>query len=117
MSYPKHYCGIFGAFGLDSAARHIAQGLFALQHRGQEGTGIVTTDGDNLFEHKAMGLVSQAYGNGVLTKLQGTAGIGHNRYSTTGGSESKNIQPLVISCQRGTIALGHNGNLTNTTLL
>ena len=112
--YPKHYCGIFGVYGSRNAAGNIADGLFALQHRGQEGTGIVTTDGTEFFERKAMGLVAQAYGNGVLTKLIGTSGIGHNRYSTTGGSELKNVQPLVISCHRGMIALAHNGNLTNT---
>ena len=116
-TYPKHYCGIFGVYGSPEAAKHTFYGLFALQHRGQESAGIVCTDGMTLFEHKGMGLVPNVFAGSILLKLKGTSAIGHDRYSTTGDSELRNAQPLSIVCKRGSIALAHNGNLTNTNRL
>ncbi len=113
-TYPKHYCGVFGIFGSAHAAEHTYHGLYALQHRGQEGAGIVSTDGEHFYEHKDMGLVVNVFSEAVLKKLPGHAAVGHNRYSTTGESSLKNTQPLTIASKRGSVAIGHNGNLTNT---
>jgi len=112
--YPKHYCGIFGVRNLPKASECVYYGLYALQHRGEESSGIVSTDGTKFFVHKGMGLVSQVFKASILHDLKGSMAIGHNRYSTTGGSGLQNAQPLSITCRLGHIALGHNGNLTNT---
>jgi len=113
QSYPKHYCGVFGVFGHPNAAEITYYGLYALQHRGQESAGIVTSDGRNFHTHKGMGLVSQVFKGRVLQDLPGDIAIGHTRYSTTGSSHLRNAQPLTVDCARGQIAIAHNGNLTN----
>ncbi len=115
--YPKHYCGVFGIFGHPNAAELTYYGLYALQHRGQESAGIVTSDGKNFRTHRGMGLVSQIFNGDVLHELVGNIGVGHTRYSTTGSSQLKNAQPLTVDCARGQIAIAHNGNLTNAARL
>lgn len=115
--YPKHYCGVFGIQGSPKAAEHTFGGLYALQHRGQESAGIVTTDGQQFFSHKAMGLVRSIFTPEILTTLKGESALGHTRYSTTGSSALLNAQPLVIDCKFGNLALAHNGNLTNSSRL
>src|SRR3954463_13588353 len=116
---PQHECGLFGVFGHENAAVLTYYGLFALQHRGQESSGIVTTTGPGhtFAQHKDMGLVSQVFGQEELQRLKGTRAIGHTRYSTTGTSTIKNAQPFVVDCVRGQMAIAHNGNLTNADLL
>src|SRR5580698_7886469 len=111
--YPKHYCGVFGIYGHPNAAQLTYYGLYALQHRGQESAGIVTTNGKKFCEHRGMGLVSQIFNGEVLNNLCGSAAIGHTRYSTTGSSHIRNAQPLTGNCRLGQIAIAHNGNLTN----
>jgi amidophosphoribosyltransferase len=115
--YPKHYCGVFGIFGHPNAAELAYYGLYALQHRGQESAGIVTSDGRNFRAHRGMGLVSQIFNGEVLHHLVGNMAVGHTRYSTTGSSQLKNAQPLTVDCARGQIAIAHNGNLTNASQL
>ncbi len=117
---PKCFCGVFGIFGDENASVVTYYGLHALQHRGQEACGIVTRDFKNekpIFNiHKGEGLVSEVFSDSKVFKriLNGTAAIGHNRYSTTGSSESrKNIQPFVVNYRMGNLAVSHNGNLTN----
>jgi len=115
--HPKHYCGVFGVFGHPSAAELTYYGLFALQHRGQESAGIVTSDGRQFRVHRGMGLVSQVFDGTILHGLVGEAAVGHTRYSTTGSSHLRNAQPLTVDCGRGQIAIAHNGNLTNAAQL
>ena len=115
--YPKHYCGVFGIFGHPNAAELTYYGLYALQHRGQESAGIVTSDGKNFRAHRGMGLVPQIFNGDVLHQLVGNIAVGHTRYSTTGSSQLKNAQPLTVDCARGQIAIAHNGNLTNAARL
>ncbi len=115
--YPKHYCGVFGIYGHPNAAELTYYGLYALQHRGQESAGIVTSDGKEFRTHKGMGLVSQVFQGGILHDLVGSMAIGHTRYSTTGASHLRNAQPLTVDCARGQIAIAHNGNLTNAAQL
>jgi amidophosphoribosyltransferase len=115
--YPKHYCGIFGVYGHPNAAELTYYGLYALQHRGQESAGIVTSDGKQFHAHKGMGLVSQVFKGGILHDMVGPIAIGHTRYSTTGSSHLRNAQPLTVDCARGQIAIAHNGNLTNAAQL
>ncbi len=110
---PKEACGVFGVFGHDDAAKLAYFGLYALQHRGQESAGIVTSTGQAIHEHKGMGLVHEIFNAPILTKLPGRIAIGHVRYSTTGSSVAKNAQPFVASYAGRTLAIGHNGNLTN----
>src|SRR5215207_3465263 len=117
QEYPKHYCGVFGIYGHPNAAELTYYGLYALQHRGQESAGIVTSDGKQFRVHRGMGLVSQIFNGDVLEKLPGTMAIGHTRYSTTGSSHIRNAQPLTVDCARGQIAIAHNGNLTNAAQL
>lgn len=107
-------CAVFGTFapGQD-VARLTFFGLFALQHRGQESSGIVVTDGRELHRHAASGLVSQVFDEASLSRLGGFAAIGHNRYSTTGSSSVVNAQPLIVSGPHGPLALAHNGNIVN----
>jgi amidophosphoribosyltransferase len=111
--YPKHYCGVFGVYGHPNAAELTYYGLYALQHRGQESAGIVTSDGKQFHAHKGMGLVSQVFKGDILHDMVGQIAVGHTRYSTTGSSHIKNAQPLTVDCARGQIAIAHNGNLTN----
>ena len=113
QNYPKHYCGVFGVYGHPKAAELAYYGLYALQHRGQESAGIVTSDGETFHAHKGMGLVPQVFTPDVMTELTGSMAIGHTRYSTTGSSRLVNAQPLTVDCARGQIAIAHNGNLTN----
>src|SRR3989441_7453390 len=115
--YPKHYCGVFGVYGHPNAAQLTYYGLYALQHRGQESAGIVTSDGQHFHAHKGMGLVSQVFDGSVLSGLAGQIALGHTRYSTTGSSLLRNAQPLTVDCARGQIAIAHNGNLTNAARL
>lgn len=112
----KHKCGIFGVYGnkLD-AARLTYFGLYALQHRGQESSGIASSNGRKIVIHKKSGLVAQVYSENDLKKLKGHIAIGHNRYSTSGGSYDTHIQP--VFSQDGAVALVHNGNLPVTDLL
>ena len=107
-------CGVFGIYGHPEAARLTYLGLYALQHRGQESAGIVTSDGHKMFAHLGMGLVADIFSRESLDKLPGHIAIGHNRYSTTGMSFIKNAQPILIKYAKGQLAIGHNGNLTNT---
>ncbi len=110
-------CGVFGIFGHEEASKLVYLGLHALQHRGQESTGIVTSDGRQLSAHRGMGHVIDVYSQKHLEDLRGIHGIGHVRYSTTGGSGLRNAQPLAINYSAGSIAVAHNGNLTNAELL
>lgn len=109
----REYCGLFGIHNHPNAARNVFLGLYALQHRGQEGAGIVSADGVRTYGHHGMGLVSQIYNPESLGKLHGSLAIGHNRYSTTGQPTLTNIQPLLVDCKIGKMALAHNGNLVN----
>ncbi|MBK8412571.1 MAG: amidophosphoribosyltransferase [Sandaracinaceae bacterium] len=106
-------CGVFGVFGAEEAANLTYLGLHSLQHRGQEAAGIVTSNGAQLFAHRGMGLVQDVFTNPVIERLPGNRGIGHVRYSTAGGSHIKNAQPIAVDCAHGSIAVAHNGNLTN----
>jgi amidophosphoribosyltransferase len=113
QDHPKHYCGVFGVYGHPNAAELAYYGLFALQHRGQESAGIVTSDGKQFRVHRGMGLVPQVFNGEILHNLVGHIAVGHTRYSTTGSSHLRNAQPLTVDCARGQIAIAHNGNLTN----
>ena len=110
-------CGLYGIFGVNDAARHVYQGIYALQHRGQESAGIVSTDGSNLMTYKGMGLVGDIFTESALSRLVGDAAIGHVRYSTTGSSNINNAQPFVINYSHGQIAIAHNGNIVNAAAL
>ncbi|MEA1959135.1 MAG: amidophosphoribosyltransferase, partial [Chloroflexota bacterium] len=110
----KECCALFGVYAPDEdVARLTYFGLFAQQHRGQESSGIVTSDGDQFYCHTKMGLVSQVFDEDILSQLCGHIAIGHNRYSTTGSSHAENAQPLIVEGPAGKIALAHNGNLVN----
>lgn len=104
-------CGVFGIFGHPEAANLTYLGLYALQHRGQEGAGICSSDGTKLFLEKSLGLVADIFNEKVIKKLPGHIAIGHNRYSTTGSSTIENVQPLMATYSLGSIAIAHNGNL------
>ena len=106
-------CGIFGIFGHPEAANLTYLGLHALQHRGQESAGIVSTNGRQLFAHRDMGHVAEVFSLQDLGRLPGHAAIGHVRYSTAGSSHVRNAQPFAVDYARGSIAVAHNGNLTN----
>ncbi|WP_408863262.1 amidophosphoribosyltransferase [Acidiphilium acidophilum] len=107
-------CGVIGVWNVTDAAAITALGLHALQHRGQEATGIVTHDGVRFHAHKGIGLVGDNYGDTkVMAGLPGTRAVGHNRYATTGGTLIRNVQPLFAEFEFGGFAVGHNGNLTN----
>jgi amidophosphoribosyltransferase len=110
-------CGLFGVFGHPEAAHLAYMGLYALQHRGQESAGIASGDGESLRLEKGMGLVSDVFTEGRLRSLPGDRAIGHVRYSTSGDTVASNAQPYLIDCHRGPIAVGHNGNLVNATIL
>ena len=110
---PKDECGVFGVFGHPRAVELTYLGLRALQHRGQESSGIVASDGEKFTYHHGMGLVHSVFSAEALAKLEGHIAIGHNRYSTAGASTLENAQPLVRNYKQGPLALGHNGNLVN----
>ena len=110
-------CGIFGIFNHPEASNHTYLGLYALQHRGQESAGIVSSDDKQLYHYRQMGLVSEIFTRDILKKLSGNSAIGHVRYSTAGSSELKNAQPFVVDYAKGSIAIAHNGNLTNAFLI
>jgi len=106
-------CGVFGIFGHTEAAKMTYLGLYALQHRGQESAGIASTEGLQIHLHKAMGHVQEIFTPAVISHLIGTSAIGHTRYSTAGDTALTNAQPIVIDCNKGKLAIAHNGNLTN----
>jgi len=110
-------CGVFGIYGHSDAANLTYLGLYALQHRGQESAGIVSTDSKKLYCEKSMGLVADIFTEERIKKLPGHAAIGHNRYSTTGDSISINIQPILVNFAMGSLAIAHNGNLVNAGIL
>lgn len=106
-------CAIVGIADHKEASNLTYLGLHALQHRGQEGAGIVSTDGTEVYAHRRRGLVQDVFANGALTRLKGSAAIGHNRYSTTGSSNIANLQPLMMKSSLGWVSLAHNGNLVD----
>lgn len=107
-------CGIFGIYGEKKAADLTYLGLYALQHRGQEGSGIVCSDGTNIYERRGQGMVNEVFASKeILSELKGFLAIGHNRYSTTGSSSLVNVQPLLITYKGKKLAIAHNGNITN----
>ncbi len=110
-------CGLFGIFGHPEAAHLTYLGLYALQHRGQESAGIVSSDGEHLRLEKGMGLVNDVFTESRLAVLTGDRAMGHVRYSTAGDTVATNAQPYLIECHRGPIAVGHNGNLVNAVIL
>jgi len=110
----KEECGIVGIYGVEEASAHTVLGLHALQHRGQEAAGIVTFDGQRFHAHRDLGHVADSFGKqAVVEQLRGHAAIGHVRYSTTGDTILRNVQPLFAELAFGGFAVGHNGNLTN----
>ena len=112
---PQDACGVFGVWAPgEDVAKLTYFGLYALQHRGQESAGMATSDGQSILVYKDMGLVSQVFDEGALASLRGYIAIGHTRYSTTGGSTWENAQPTLGGGLDRTVALAHNGNLTNT---
>jgi len=111
------HCGVAGVFGHLEASKLAYLGLYALQHRGQESAGIVSSDGVDLHLEKGMGLVQEVFQPQILARLPGTAAVGHTRYSTAGDTSLMNAQPIVIDCNKGKLALAHNGNLTNAAKL
>ncbi|HEU4344993.1 MAG TPA: amidophosphoribosyltransferase [Candidatus Binatia bacterium] len=110
-------CAVMGVYGHPEAANMVYLGLYALQHRGQESCGIVTSDGKGLISHRQMGLVADVFKEDVIRRLEGASAIGHNRYSTSGESHLRNAQPFVVEYSQGPIAISHNGNLVNGALL
>lgn len=106
-------CGVFGIWGDPNAAQIAYYGLHALQHRGQEGAGIVVTDGHSLQAVKGEGLVNEVFSAGKLDHLQGYGAVGHVRYATAGGGGIENVQPLLFRSTTGSLAIAHNGNLVN----
>ncbi len=115
---PHEECGVFGIFGHEDAAELVALGLHALQHRGQEAAGIVSFDGMRFNSERRLGLVGDNFSQeSVMSRLRGHAAIGHNRYSTSGDTILRNVQPLFADLAGGGLAVAHNGNLTNATML
>ena len=111
---PEEECGIFGIYDISDSSAYTALGLHALQHRGQEAAGIVSYDGTHYHSHRDEGLVGDIFGSEeVMASLPGSVSIGHVRYSTTGESAHRNIQPLFAHYEFGGMAIAHNGNLTN----
>ncbi|MFH1241702.1 MAG: amidophosphoribosyltransferase [Pseudomonadota bacterium] len=113
LNRPREECGIFAVYGHKEAAKLAYFGLYALQHRGQESAGIVASDGKQVVEHKAMGLVPDIFDEAVLNRLKGHLALGHVRYSTTGSSLLVNAQPFRIRYSGTSLAIAHNGNLVN----
>lgn len=118
LDKPRSNCAIVGIFDHPQAAKLVYSSLYALQHRGQESSGIVTSDGQHLHRHVGMGLVTNAFADAaIFSKLPGNLAIGHNRYSTTGSTVLNNAQPFVVSAKHGLMAVSHNGNFTNARAL
>ncbi|HJZ42337.1 MAG TPA: amidophosphoribosyltransferase, partial [Hyphomicrobiaceae bacterium] len=114
----REECGVFGVFGNEDAAALTALGLHALQHRGQEAAGIVTYDGTHFHPERRLGLVGDNFNKAeVIGRLKGHIALGHNRYSTTGDTILRNVQPLFADLDTGGFAVAHNGNLTNALTL
>jgi amidophosphoribosyltransferase len=114
----REECGVFGIFGHEGAAAVTALGLHALQHRGQEGCGIVSFDGQRFNQERRLGLVGDNFNKAdVIARLKGSMALGHNRYSTTGDVVLRNVQPLFADLDQGGFAVAHNGNLTNALTL
>jgi amidophosphoribosyltransferase len=113
----REACGVYGVFGQAEAARVAHYGLYALQHRGQESAGIVSSNGDQVVHHRGMGLVSEVFDDPRVAAMGGRLAIGHVRYSTSGASRLGNAQPVVVCYRGGTLALAHNGNLVNARAL
>ncbi len=111
--HPKEYCGLCGVYGVPDVGPILYEGLFTLQHRGQEGAGIATADGKDVHSVRGQGLVNEVFGTQDWRALPGHLGIGHVRYSTTGSTRIQNVQPLVAECVDGVWAVAHNGNLVN----
>ena len=107
-------CGVFGAFDVSDAASITYYALHSLQHRGQEGCGIVTFDGDVMHREKGLGLVAEVFSKEKLERLPGAVAIGHVRYSTAGGGGLDNVQPFTFRHHTGNFALAHNGNIVNS---
>lgn len=110
-------CGVFGIYNHKEASQLTYLGLHALQHRGQESAGICASDGEKWYKHRGMGLVSEAFGKGDLEKFSGHIAIGHTRYTTAGSSKIENAQPLFFRYAQGSMAVAHNGNLVNASVL
>ncbi|PTY77310.1 amidophosphoribosyltransferase [Heyndrickxia sporothermodurans] len=110
-------CGVFGIWGHPDAAKITYYGLHSLQHRGQEGAGIVVSNGGRLQVLKGEGLVTEVFNEGKIEKLHGKSAIGHVRYATAGGGGIENVQPLLFNSQNGSLALAHNGNIVNANAL
>ena len=116
--HPKEACGVFGVYAPGASVAHLTfDGLYALQHRGQESAGMAVSDGERIFVEKDMGLVTNVFNDYNLAALTGHLAIGHTRYSTTGSSTWRNAQPVYREPGESGFALGHNGNLTNTAAL
>ncbi len=113
----KEECGVFAIYGHPEASNLAYLGLYALQHRGQESAGISSSDGREIHTHKAMGHVADIFTPAVLNELPGIMAIGHTRYSTAGDTVIKNAQPFSVACNKGLIAVAHNGNITNASEL
>ncbi len=109
----REECGVVAVYGHPEASKLAYLSLYALQHRGQESAGIAASDGERLRLHKSMGLVSDIFTAEALARVPGSLAIGHTRYSTTGDSALLNAQPIMVECNKGKIALAHNGNITN----
>jgi len=110
---PRDECGVFAVYGHEEAAKMAYFGLYALQHRGQESAGMVTSDGVHMFEHKSMGLVPEVFSKETLNDLPGHIALGHVRYSTTGSSLIANAQPFRVQYSGKSFAVAHNGNIVN----
>lgn len=118
LDRPKPNCGVVGVYNCEEASTMTYLGLYALQHRGQEAAGIVSSDGSNLYRHAGVGLVADVFKHkGIFVKIPGNIAIGHNRYSTTGTSTVDNVQPLLVKDRMGPVAMAHNGNLVNYKML
>src|SRR5512141_335971 len=109
----REECGVVAVYGHNEAAKLSYLGLHALQHRGQESAGIASSDGQMVHLYKQMGLVADIFNEETLKRVPGSLAIGHTRYSTTGDSALLNAQPIRVECNKGRIAVAHNGNLVN----
>src|SRR5699024_6434403 len=110
-------CGVFGIWGHEKAAELMYYGLHSMQHRGQEGAGVVVSDGQKLKAHKGLGLVNDVFKHADFSKISGATAVGHVRYSTQGDRAFENVQPLVFRSQTEGMALAHNGSIMNAELL
>ncbi|MBN2102775.1 amidophosphoribosyltransferase [bacterium] len=118
MDKPKEFCGVIGIYNHTEAAEMAYLSLYSMQHRGQEGAGIVSSNGKNVFRHVGQGLIHDVfYSHEIIEKLKGYMAIGHNRYSTTGLNSAANVQPILVNSKDGPLALAHNGNLVNSRTL